>query len=130
MYFNPRPPRGGRHNTEAVKLLLKEFQSTPSARRATRLTSRHNPDLHSTGDEQIFAALGLGVVVAAGVVQLPFGGAQIFRPLLLQVNQCPLTAAEGKVLDAGHQQVVVRRVHQLNLSQVTPSGRVSATVTV
>lgn len=66
----------------------------------------------------------------AGVVQLPFGGAQIFRPLLLQVDQCPLTAAEGKVLDAGHQQVVVRRVHQLNLSQVTPSGRVSATVTV
>ena len=33
--FNPRPPRGERHNTEAVKLLLKEFQSTPSARRAT-----------------------------------------------------------------------------------------------
>ena len=85
---------------------------------------------HSTGDEQIFAALGLGIVVAAGVVQLPFGGAQIFRPLLLQVDQCPLTAAEGKVLDAGHQQGVVRRVHQLNLLQVTPSGRVSATVTV
>ena len=33
--FYPRPPRGGRHNTEAVKLLLKEFLSTPSARRAT-----------------------------------------------------------------------------------------------
>ena len=59
-YFYPRPPRGGRrrplehlcigcsisihalreegdYNTEAVKLLLKEFLSTPSARRATRL---------------------------------------------------------------------------------------------
>ena len=35
--FYPRPPRGGRHNTEAVKLLLKEFLSTPSARRATEV---------------------------------------------------------------------------------------------
>ena len=40
VYFNPRPPRGGR-----LKAFLKEkpiflFQSTPSARRATRLPRR------------------------------------------------------------------------------------------
>ena len=34
-HFNPRPPRGGRHDDSHVENLLREFQSTPSARRAT-----------------------------------------------------------------------------------------------
>ena len=67
---------------------------------------------HAPGDQQLAPALGAGVIVAAGMIQMPFGGAQIFSPLLLQIGQCPLTAAEGKVLDTGHLQVVVRRVHQ------------------
>ena len=38
--FNPRPPRGGRHITQNPKKCKSRFQSTPSARRATRrLTS-------------------------------------------------------------------------------------------
>ena len=34
-YFNPRPPRGGRRSFCSSVLRLIEFQSTPSARRAT-----------------------------------------------------------------------------------------------
>ena len=34
-YFNPRPPRGGRRVYGSLELLGVEFQSTPSARRAT-----------------------------------------------------------------------------------------------
>ena len=34
-YFNPRPPRGGRQAVSLMKKALAEFQSTPSARRAT-----------------------------------------------------------------------------------------------
>ena len=33
--FNPRPPRGGRHEGPDVTLSADKFQSTPSARRAT-----------------------------------------------------------------------------------------------
>ena len=37
--FNPRPPRGGRHAEQNRQLWTKEFQSTPSARRATSCTT-------------------------------------------------------------------------------------------
>ena len=42
LYFNPRPPRGGRQRANVVGGRTQEFQSTPSARRATR-TSRLRP---------------------------------------------------------------------------------------
>ena len=35
MYFNPRPPRGGRPARKTKSINLSQFQSTPSARRAT-----------------------------------------------------------------------------------------------
>ena len=38
-YFNPRPPRGGRLNARPKRLTRKQFQSTPSARRATVCTT-------------------------------------------------------------------------------------------
>ena len=34
-HFNPRPPRGGRQVMYESGAITKEFQSTPSARRAT-----------------------------------------------------------------------------------------------
>ena len=37
--FYPRPPRGGRHDLVTVVHITREFLSTPSARRATSLTS-------------------------------------------------------------------------------------------
>ena len=53
---------------------------------------------HSTGDEQAAPAFGLGGVMAAGVLKPPLGSAQIFAPLLLQMNQRPLTTAEREML--------------------------------
>ena len=38
--FNPRPPRGGRHDPPGQRGRCEQFQSTPSARRATRMLSR------------------------------------------------------------------------------------------
>lgn len=58
----------------------------------------HHP--HSADCQQISTLFPQGIVMAAGVVQAAFGGAQIFLPLLLQMNQCPLAAAETKVLNA------------------------------
>ncbi len=42
-YFNPRPPWGGRPIISAVKILGKEFQSTPSVGRATCGARLKNP---------------------------------------------------------------------------------------
>lgn len=86
--------------------------------------------LHPSGDEQAAAPFGLVCVMAAGVVELAFDGAAVLRPLLFQMDERPLAAAEAEVLDARQGQPVVRAGHQDSLSQVTPSGRVSATVTV
>ena len=85
---------------------------------------------HSTGDEQAAPAFGLGGVMAAGVLQPPFGGAQILAPLLLQVNQGPLAAAKDEMLQAGHEKILILGGHQESLSQCTPSGRSSETETL
>ena len=65
------------------------------------------------------------------VEQAALHGAQILLPLLLQVDQRPLAAAEGKVLDAGELEEVLLTAggHPMRL-QVTPAGRAaSSTVT-
>ena len=41
-YFNPRPPRGGRHIPRIFQTTICAFQSTPSAGRATRGNSCFN----------------------------------------------------------------------------------------
>ena len=87
-------------------------------------------DFHPPRDEQIAPPLALRGVMAAGMFQPPLRSAKVLRPLLFEVDERPLTAAEAKMLDAGHQQVIVRGGHQDILSQLTPSGRVSDTVTV
>ena len=45
--------------------------------------------------------------MAAGMLQAAFGGALVFGPLLFQVYERPLTAAKAKMLDTGHQQVII-----------------------
>ena len=85
---------------------------------------------HSAGDEQAAPAFSLGGIVAAGVLKPPLGSAQIFAPLLLQMNQRPLTTAEGEMLQAGHEEILVLGGHQESLSQCTPSGRSSETETL
>ena len=62
---------------------------------------------------------------------LPFDGAQVFLPLLLNMNERPLPAAKEEMLDAGDIQPLLFAIcHQLMRVQVTPSGRsASSTVT-
>ena len=56
--------------------------------------------------------------------------AVILRPLVLNVNQRPLAAAEGEVLQAGQQKPVLLRPAHPMRRQVTPAGRAdSSTVT-
>ena len=43
--FNPRPPRGGRRQIGGCPLPITEFQSTPSARRATQVVELASHDL-------------------------------------------------------------------------------------
>ena len=43
-YFYPRPPRGGRRLNISFRDALREFLSTPSARRATRILQRKLPN--------------------------------------------------------------------------------------
>ena len=77
-------------------------------------------------------ALPLACVVGAPVEQIALHRAQVFLPLLLQVDQRPLAAAEGKVLQAGELQDILFGIfgHPMRV-QVTPAGRAaSSTVTV
>ena len=78
--------------------------------------------------QQIAALFVKRFVVAALVQEMPFGGAQVFGPLLFQMDERPLAAAEAEMLDAGHLQITVG-VHQASLWQVTPAGRSVSTVT-
>jgi len=50
------------------------------------------------------------------MLQAAFGGALVFGPLLFQVRKCPLAAAECKVLDARHLQIVISIHHTLPVS--------------
>ena len=61
-------------------------------------------------------------------MKMPFGSAQVFGPLLFQMDERPLTPAKAEMLDAGHLQETVR-AHQVSLWQVTPAGRSVSTVT-
>ena len=85
-------------------------------------------DPHAAHRQQVTPLFPKGIVVAPFMQQLPLDGAQVFGPLLFEVNQRPLPPAKAEVLDAGHQQVVVC-IHQDNLSQLTPAGRVSSSQT-
>ena len=84
----------------------------------------------TAGNDSVAAALAETFVMRTLVHQFALDSAKIFRPLLLNVYQRPLPPAEAEVLQAGDHQAVVRLVHHESLSQVTPSGIFSATVTV
>ena len=87
-------------------------------------------DAHSAHLKQTAALLPLRLVVAAGMVQPPLGGAEVLAPLVFQMDQRPLAAAKAEVLNAGEQQILRLVLHPFIRSQVTPSGRESSTVTV
>ena len=87
-------------------------------------------DAQTARDDRVAAALAKALIMRALMHDFPFDSAEILRPLLLNMYQCPLSAAEAKMLQAGDHQAIVRLVHYDSLSQVTPSGMLSLTVTV
>ena len=61
----------------------------------------------------------------------PVGGAEILRPLVLNVNEGPLPAAELEMLQTGELEEVLLGVDYPSTLQVTPAGRLaSSTVMV
>ena len=81
--------------------------------------------------QKVPAFFSEAVVVGVLVEDLPLGGEDVFRPLPLQVDEGPLAAAEGEVLEAGELEKVllVPAAHERRW-QVTPWGRAaSSTVT-
>ena len=103
------------------------FQHVALAGNAQRWRS----DADAAGDVQIAAALLKARVVGIAVHQRAVHGAEIFRPLLLDVNQRPLAAAEFEVLQPGQQEIgFFCVIHHIRM-QLTPSGsRASSTVTL
>ena len=82
-------------------------------------------------DQRVSPAFPLGFVVGALVEEGSLHRAQIFLPLVFHVDQGPLTAAEGKVLQAGELEEILFRIGHPMRVTVTPAGRpASSTVTV
>lgn len=81
-------------------------------------------------NQSIAPPLPKGGVVGTLMEELALYGAQIFLPLLFQMDQRPLAAAEGKVLKAGEgEELLLTEVHPIR-RQVIPAGRAaSSTVT-
>lgn len=73
----------------------------------------------------------LACVVCAPVHQHTLCRLKVFLPCLLQMDQRPLAAAEGKMLQARkHQPLFFGVFHHSITVQLTPSGRLSSTDTV
>ena len=82
--------------------------------------------------QRISPPLPLGPVMSPAVEQIALHGPQVLLPLLLQVDERPLPAAESEVLEAGEGEKLLLTVsgHPMRV-QVTPAGRAdSSTVTV
>ena len=61
--------------------------------------------------------------------KLPFHGAQVFRPLPLNMDERPLTAAEGEMLQAGKREVFFfPEVGYTICVQDTPSGSAAVSI--
>lgn len=61
--------------------------------------------------------------MGAPVQKRPLDGAQVLRPLPLEMDERPLAAAEGEVLQAGQGEVVLLAGDGYTISvQDTPSG--------
>ena len=86
---------------------------------------------HIPGDEEVSPALGKSTVVGVFVEDRPVGGAGIFRPLILNMDERPLAAAELEVLQTGELKEIILGIDHPIRVQVTPSGSFSSsTVTV
>lgn len=76
---------------------------------------------------QIASCLAQLLVMCPLVEQLPFHGSKILRPLLFDVDQRPLPAAELEMLQTGELEAVLLPIDHPIRVQVTPSGNSSST---
>ena len=56
---------------------------------------------HSPGDEHLAPAFAKTLVVSVFVQDFAVHRAKVFGPLIFNMDECPLPAAELKMLDAG-----------------------------
>ena len=86
-----------------------KFQHVARAGNAER--TRENT--HIARDDEISSAFRKRAVVGIFVKDRSVSGAEIFRPLVLNVNERPLAAAELEVLQTGElEEVLLIKVHQ------------------
>ena len=79
-------------------------------------------DPQSSGDKNAWPFFNEIVFVSIVMDGFSFGGQSVLCPLLLQVNQCPLSLAKQEVLYARDHQVLFFRIAHIFRSQVTPWG--------
>ena len=84
-------------------------------------------DGEAAKDERIAAALAGGFIVGATVQKAALHRAQVFLPLVFDINQRPLPPAEGEVLQAGQLEKVFVAIHRHPMRvQVMPAGRAAS----
>ena len=137
-HFNPRTPRGVRPVVCPRRELVSLFQSTHPSRgaRFSPVEFQHiagaghtqcpGKNAHIPGDEEVSPALGKSTVVGVFVKDRSVGGAEIFRPLVLDIDKRPLAAAELEVLQTGELEEILLGINHPIRVQVTPSGSFSS----
>ncbi len=109
-----------------ARFSLAEFQHIAGAGH----TQCPGKNAHIPGDEEVSPALGKSTVVGVFVKDRSVGGAEIFCPLVLDIDKRPLAAAELEVLQTGELEEILLRINHPIRVQVTPSGSFfSSTVT-
>ena len=90
-------------------------------------SQRVGNDGEAAKDERIAAALAGGFIVGATVQKAALHRAQVFLPLVFDINQRPLPPAEGEVLQAGQLEKVFVAIHRHPMRvQVMPAGRAAS----
>ena len=120
----PQPLPAFERNADLAPVKLQHIAGTGH-------TQRPGKNTHITGDEEVSPALGKPAVVGVFVKDRSVGGAEIFRPLILNMDERPLAAAELEVLQTGELKEIILGIDYPIRVQVTPSGSFSSsTVTV
>ena len=137
-YFNPRTPCGVRRCSFPCPSRAHTFQSTHPLRGArfspaefqhiagAGHTQCPGKNAHIPGDEEVSPALGKSTVVGVFVKDRSVGGAEIFCPLVFDIDKRPLAAAELEVLQTGELEEILLGINHPIRVQVTPSGSFSS----
>ena len=79
-----------------------------------------------SGGEEVSPALGKSTVVGVFVKDCSVGGAEIFCPLVFDIDKRPLAAAELEVLQTGELEEILLGINHPIRVQITPSGSFSS----